>query len=124
MDKIFIRGLEVQTTIGVHAWEQQAPRPLLLDLDIGAETREAAASDHLRDAVDYHAVSETCAQFARETRVQLLETFAERLARLLFERYVFLSLRLVIHKPGAVSGAQSVGVEIERRREDYAACGY
>lgn len=123
MDKIFIRGLEVQTTIGIHAWEQAAPRPLLLDLDIGAETRDAAASDHIRDAVDYHAVAETCIQFARETRVQLLETFGERLARRLFESYAFLSLRLAVHKPGAVGGAQSVGIEIERRREDYAVCG-
>ena len=123
MDKVFIRGLEVQTIIGVHAWEQQAMRSLLLDLDMGADTREAAASDQLRDAVDYHAVAQACAQFATETRVQLLETFAERLARQLFEHYSFLSLRLVVHKPGAVDGAQSVGVEIERRREDYAVCG-
>ena len=123
MDKIIIRGLEVQTVVGVHAWEQKGPRPLLLDLDLGVDTRAAAASDQLRDAADYHAIAQASAQFARETRVQLLETFAERLARLLFERFAIQSLRLVVHKPGAVPGVQAVGVEIERRREDYAVCG-
>lgn len=123
MDKIFIRGLEVQTTIGIHGWEQQAPRPLLLDLEMGAETREAAASDHIRDAVDYHAVAESATQFARESRQQLLETFAERLARRLFEHFAIQSLVLTVHKPGAVNAVQSVGVQIERRREDYAVCG-
>jgi len=123
MDKIFIRGLEVQTTIGIHGWEQQAPRPLLLDLELGTETREAAASDHIRDAIDYAAVAETALRFGRETRVQLLETFAERLARRLFESFSIQSLRLTVHKPGAVAGLQAVGIEIERRREDYAVCG-
>lgn len=124
MDKIFIRGLEVQTTIGIHAWEQQAPRPLLLDLELGAETREAASSDHIRDAVDYAAVAETVTRFGCEARVQLLETFAERLARQLFEIFPAIqSLRLTVHKPGAVAGLQAVGIEIERRREDYAVCG-
>ena len=78
MDKIFIRGLEVQTVIGIHAWEQQTPRSLLLDMDLGVDTREAASSDKLRDAVDYQAVADVAAQFALETRVGLLETFAER----------------------------------------------
>jgi 7,8-dihydroneopterin aldolase/epimerase/oxygenase len=123
MDRVLIRGLEVQAVIGVHGWERLAPRPLRLDLDLGTDIRAAAASDHLRDAVDYHAVCEAITAFARETQPQLLEAFAERLARLLFERYPLLSLRLTLHKPGAVPGTQSVGVEIERRREDYAVCG-
>jgi 7,8-dihydroneopterin aldolase/epimerase/oxygenase len=123
MDRVLIRGLEVQAVIGVHGWERLAPRPLRLDLDLGTDIRAAAASDHLRDAVDYHAVCEAITAFARGTQPQLLEAFAERLARLLFERYPLLWLRLTLHKPGAVPGTQSVGVEIERRREDYAVCG-
>lgn len=123
MDKIFIQGLQVQTIIGVHAWEQQAPRPLVLDLEMAWDTREAAASDHLRDTLDYHAIATLATNFARDSRVQLLETFAERLARQLFEHTALLSLRLRIGKPGAVEGVQTVGIEIERRREDYAVCG-
>lgn len=123
MDKVFIRGLEVRTVIGIHGWEQQAPRPLILDLEMGAETREAASSDHIRDAVDYAAVAQTAVQFGKESRMQLLETFAERLARKLFELYPIQTLRLRIDKPGAVPGLQSVGVEIQRERQDYAVCG-
>lgn len=123
MDKIFIRQLEVQTVIGVYAHEQAAPRLLLLDLEMGMETREAAASDQLRDALDYAAVAACVTQFAQNRRVQLLETFAEQLARQLFEQFPLLTLGLVIHKPGAVAKTASVGVAIERRREDYTRCG-
>lgn len=124
MDKIFIRGLEVETIIGVHAWEQRTPRPLLLDLELGLELREAAASDRVRDAVDYQAFSEAVAGFVQSQPVALLETLAERLARQLFQQFPLLTLRLTITKPGAVANVKAVGVEIERRREDYAACGW
>ncbi|PPE74884.1 dihydroneopterin aldolase [Solimonas fluminis] len=124
MDKIFLRGLEVETIIGIHAWEQRAPRPLILDLEMGTDIREAASSDQVRDAIDYAAVSAAVVKFVSETQVGLLETLAERLARQLFQQFPILSLRLAINKPGAVPGVKAMGVEIDRRREDYAACGF
>lgn len=123
MDKVFIRGLEVEAIVGVHAWEQRRPRPLVFDLSLGIEARHAAASDQVRDAVDYAAVCAAVAEIARSRRDALLETLAEAIARALFERFPILSLRLAVAKPGAVPDVQAVGVEIERRREDYAACG-
>ena len=123
MDKVFIRQLEIQTRIGVHAWEHHIRRPLLLDLDLGVDTRDAAASDHIRDAVDYHAVCQTLLALVDERQFQLLEAFAETAARRLFAQFPLLHLRLHVSKPGAVPAARTVGIEIERRREDYAACG-
>ncbi len=124
MDKIFLRGLQVETIIGIHAWEQRAPRPLILDLEMGTDIRDAASSDHVRDAIDYAAVTAAVVKFVSETQVGLLETLAERLSRLLFQQFPILSLRLSINKPGAVPDVKAMGVEIERRREDYAACGF
>ena len=123
MDKIFLRGIEVETIIGIHAWEQRAPRPLILDLELGTDIRDAASSDHVRDAMDYAAVHALVVKFVGETQVGLLETLAERLSRQLFQQFPILSLRLSINKPGAVAGVKAMGVEIDRRREDYAACG-
>ncbi|MDM4770450.1 dihydroneopterin aldolase [Solimonas sp. SE-A11] len=123
MDKIFLRGLQVETIIGIHAWEQRAPRPLILDLEMGTDIREAASSDHVRDAIDYAAVTTAVVKFVSETQVGLLETLAERLSRHLFQQFPILSLRLGINKPGAVPDVKAMGVEIERRREDYAICG-
>lgn len=123
MDKVFIRGLQVECIVGIHGWERQLPRPLKFDLDLGTDTREAASSDRVRDAIDYAAIAELVIAIAKERQPALLETLAEAIARALFERFPILSLRLVVHKPGAVADAQSVGVEIDRRREDYAVCG-
>jgi len=123
MDTVFIRGLEVETIIGIHGWERQLQRPLVFDLALGVDTRTAAASDHVRDAVDYAAVAETVGAIAKSLQPALLETLAEQIARKLFEDYPIQTLRLRIDKPGAVAGVKAVGVEIDRRREDYAVCG-
>lgn len=123
MDKIFIRGLKVDTIIGIYDWERSLVRPLIFDLELGFDTREAAASDRMRDSIDYAAVGDTIREIALALKPELLETLAEKIARSLFDRFPVLSVRLSIDKPGAIPDVKGVGVEIERRREDYAACG-
>lgn len=123
MDKILIHKLRVEARIGIHGWERELLRPLIFDLELRTDIREAAASDHIRDAVDYSVISARVAEITRREQPQLLETLVERIARELFRDFPLMSLRLRVDKPGAIPGALSVGVEIERRREDYAMCG-
>ena len=123
MDKIFIRGLKVETIIGIYDWERTLKRPLVFDVELGCDTREAASSDRMRDSIDYAAVGQTIRDIALELQPQLLETLAEKIARTLFDRFPVLSVRLAIDKPGAIPDVKGVGVEIDRRREDYAVCG-
>ncbi|MGQ0620854.1 MAG: dihydroneopterin aldolase [Panacagrimonas sp.] len=123
MDTVFIRGLRIDGIIGVHDWERTLIRPLIFDLALGLDTREAAASDRVGDAVDYSAVAQVVRDITDSLKPQLLETLAETIARQMFERFPILSLRLEIDKPGAIPDVKGVGVRIDRRREDYAACG-
>src|SRR3546814_13682189 len=78
MDKVFIRGLQIDTIIGVHGWERQLPRPLILNLEMGVDTRDAAASDQVRDAVDYDAVAQAVRRVAEQQPPALLETPAAK----------------------------------------------
>lgn len=123
MDKIFIRGLKVETIIGIYDWERTLMRPLVFDLELGTDTRGAAASDRMRDSIDYAAVGDTVREIALALKPELLETLAEKIARTLFDRFPILSVRLTIDKPGAIPDVKGVGIEIDRRREDYAVCG-
>ena len=118
MDRVFIEGLEVSATIGCHPWERRGPRPLVVDLELAHDNRPAAASDALVDAVDYEAVAQRIAALAAESECELLETFAERCAQVLLREFDAEWLRLRIGKPGAVRGARTAGVSIERSRAD------
>ena len=123
MDHILIEQLELETIIGVHAWERQTARRVLVDLDLGLDFATAAASDHLRDAVNYKNVCDDVAALLKEQRYQLLEALAEAISRRLFQNHPILTLKLKLSKPGAVPATRNIAVRIERRREDYVTCG-
>jgi len=114
MDKVFIQGLNIQTTIGFYAWEKEIKQTLVIDLTMGWHTAKAAENDELAQTLDYADISEKISLFANANPVDLLETLAERLASYLMTTYNIPWLKLAIGKPGAVHNAVTVGVEIER----------
>lgn len=114
MDKIFIEGLSIQTTIGFFAWEKEIKQTLIVDLTMAWDICLAAKNDELDKTLDYADISSVINTFANENPVDLLETLAERLAAFLMKTYQIPWLRLKIGKPGAIHNAISVGVEIER----------
>ena len=103
MDKVFIEGLEIEALIGIYDWERRIRQTLCLDLEMAFDNRVPAASDDIAHTLDYKAVSK-----------RLVETLAERCAAIVIEEFNVPWLRLKLSKPGAVRGAQSVGVIIER----------
>ena len=114
MDTVRIRGLKVEAIVGVHDWERKLPRPVVIDLELAADVARAAKSDALKDAIDYAAVAQAVASFAASSKFQLIETLAERLAAQLQKDFGVAWLKVEVHKPGAVAGAQDVSVAIER----------
>lgn len=116
MDIVFIRGLRIQTRIGIHDWEKQIDRPIVLDLELGTEVARGAASDRIEDALDYEAVTKRLTEFVSGSHYELVETLAERCAALLMDEFAIPWVRIVLNKPGAVGAGVDVGVIIERRK--------
>ena len=114
MDVIVLSGLEVGATVGVFDWEQQIEQTLRVDLEIASDTAAAAARDRLEDTLDYKAVAHHVREFIGASRCLLIETLAHQLAESLMKEFDVRWLRLSLQKPGAVRGAKSVGVVIER----------
>ena len=114
MDTIRIKGLKAETLVGVHDWERKLPRPVVVDLELATDAVRAAKSDALKDAIDYAAVADAVTGFLGASKFQLIETLAQRLAEKLQAQFGVAWLRLELHKPGAVAGAQDISVTIER----------
>ena len=114
MDIIYLHDLRIDTMIGVFDWERRIRQTVILDLDMAADIRRAAASDDLVDTLNYKAVAKRLIDFVRHSEFQLVETLAERVAQLLLEEFAIPWLRLRINKTGAIRGARDVGVLIER----------
>lgn len=122
MDKIIISDLSARGVIGVYDWERRIQQEIRLNVTLYANLRRAGESDAVADSVDYAALSQALLDNAASAAPQTVEALAAGLARLclgfspLIER-----VRVYVEKPGAVRFARSVGVEIERTRDDFAA---
>ncbi|NKF49911.1 dihydroneopterin aldolase [Shewanella sp. WXL01] len=114
MDKVLIRGLEINTVIGVYDWEKTIEQRLLVDLDMAWDNRQAAATDDYQYALCYETVSNRVIEKIIEKPIELIETVAEMIATILLEEFNVSWVKVVVKKPGAVKQAQSVAVEIER----------
>lgn len=114
MDLVFLRGLRIETVIGIYDWEKAIRQPVVLDLEMGADVARAAATDRIEDTLDYKAVAKRLKQFVGEGRFELVETLAERCAEIVREEFGVPWVRLTVNKAGAVTDAEGVGVIIER----------
>ena len=114
MDIVYIRELRAATVIGVYHWERSVRQIVVLDLELAADNRRAAASDEIGDALDYAALSARLLAYIEESEFQLIETLAEQVASLVMAEFGVPWLRLRLAKPGAVPQARDVGVLIER----------
>ena len=114
MDTVFISGLRADTVIGVYDWERRIRQTVVLDLEMATDTRPAARSDDVAEALDYAAVADRLLSFIEGSTFQLIETLAEGAAEIVQREFGVPWLRLRVTKPGAVAAAREVGVVIER----------
>lgn len=114
MDIIYLRDLRIDTVIGIYGWERHVKQTVVLDIEMGADIRKAAASDAINDTINYKDVAKRLIQFVGDSQFQLVETLAENVATILREEFHIPWVRIQINKQGAVRGARDVGVIIER----------
>lgn len=114
VDIIYVRELRVNAVIGVHEWEQRVRQTLCIDLEMAADTRKGAVSDAIEDTLNYKAVAERVGSYVGESRFNLIETLAERVAAILLNEFGIPWVKVTVGKPGAVPGSREVGVVVER----------
>lgn len=115
MDIVYIAELIVPTRIGVFDWEQQIQQNLVLDLELATDVARAAASDDIRDAVNYKAVADRVTALLQSRPYQLIETVAETVAATLLAEFGVSWVKVKVAKPRILRGAREVGIVIERR---------
>ena len=114
-DRISVRGLAVRAVIGVHEAERASPQELRIDFDLETDLGTAAASDDLRDTVDYDAVARAVRARVEATPRFLIEAVAEDVVSVCMGDPRVRGVLVTVHKPGAVAGADGVSVTVHRR---------
>lgn len=118
MDKVIIKNLLARGIIGVNDWERNRAQNILINITLFTDTCRAAETDHITDCVDYSKMSKKVLAHAESVQRLTVEALANDLAKLCLAEKGVQKVIVRVEKPGAVRFAESVGVEIERSRDE------
>lgn len=112
--RIFIRDLELLAQLGVHSHEKTNYQPVRINVDLCVEDPQTL-EDRLERVVDYEAIALRIRALVAQGHVNLAESLAEQIAQACLSDKRVRTARVRVEKLQAVPGAQSAGVEVERR---------
>ncbi|MGH2538237.1 MAG: dihydroneopterin aldolase [Candidatus Promineifilaceae bacterium] len=116
MDKIIVKDLLLRGIIGINPDERANRQDILINLVMYADTRPAAASDSINDAVNYRSITKRVISHVEASADFLVEKLANDLAALILAEFDVERVVVRVEKPGALRFARSVGVEVDRSR--------
>lgn len=117
-DEIQIRDLLLRTIIGINEEERRNRQDVLINITLYADTRTAGKSDDIADAVNYRTITKKVIELVEGSRFLLVEKLAAEITAICLEDPRVMRTRVSVEKPGALRFARSVGVTIERERDD------
>jgi dihydroneopterin aldolase len=117
-DRVFLRELGVECIIGFLEWERLVKQTVYLDIEAPIDCRRAARNDEVADTLDYKRLSKLVIAFVGASEFKLVETLADRTAKLILQEFDIPWIKLTVNKRGAIRAARDVGVSIERTRAD------
>jgi dihydroneopterin aldolase len=100
-DELSILGIECYGHHGVFDVERRDGQTFVIDLSLGVDTAPAAASDDLRDTVDYGSLVGSVKAAVEKDPVDLIETLAQRIADVCLADGRVEWARVTVHKPDA-----------------------
>jgi dihydroneopterin aldolase len=115
-DRLTVTGIECFGYHGVLDFERRDGQIFRVDLTLGLDSRPAAASDDLRDTVDYGSLVLSVRAAVESAPVDLIETLAQRIADVCLLNARVEWVEVTVHKPDAPIEATFTDVALKITR--------
>jgi dihydroneopterin aldolase/D-erythro-7,8-dihydroneopterin triphosphate epimerase len=117
LDRILIKDLSVSGILGIKPDERVNEQEILVNAVLWVDTRPAAASDDIADAINYRTVAKALIAHIQQGKPMLVERLVQELVDICFDLEPRISrVEMKVEKPGALRHARSVGISITRQR--------
>lgn len=118
LDQIHIKDLLISGILGINPDERINPQDILVNATMWADTRTAARSDDIDDAVNYRTITKRLIAHIERGEPMLVERLVAELVDICFDSDDRVAaVEMTVEKPGALRHARSVGITIHRTRE-------
>lgn len=100
-DRITLTGIRVRAHHGVFDFEREQGQEFVIDVAVAVDLAPAASGDELASTVHYGELAVAVAQAVERDPVDLIETVAERVARVALGFAGVEEAEVTVHKPQA-----------------------
>lgn len=111
---VFVRDLVLACSIGAHRHERDSAQRVRINLDLAVLETPRALDDRLENVFSYEHLADGARAVAAAGHINLVETYAERLAEICLDDARVRRVRVRVEKLDVYADAAAVGVEIER----------
>jgi FolB domain-containing protein len=118
-DRIEIKDLFLRGIVGINDWEREKKQDILINITLFSDLRAVGDSDGIEDSVNYRSITKQVIAHVESAEPYTVEALATQVARICVSSSGVKRARVRVEKPGALRFSRSVGVEIERRPEDF-----
>ena len=118
LDQIHIRDLTCRCIVGINPEERTNLQDVRINVTLHTDLMPACLSDRIEDTVDYKGVKQSILALVESSEYFLIERLAQRIAEVCLQNERVQAVRVTLDKPGALRFAQSVAVDIFRRRPE------
>lgn len=101
VDRIELRGLRARGRHGCLPAERDLGQEFVVDAVLGLDTRPAAEDDDLSRTVDYGTLAGRLVAVVEGEPLNLIETLADRLAKICLQERTVSEVEITVHKPSA-----------------------
>ncbi len=115
---VFVRDLAIMALLGIYEEEKLEAQQVVINIDLTVRERGGPLDDNIANVVSYEKVVDHIKEIVARGHVNLVETLAEMIAGRSLENPWVLGVRVRIEKPDVIPEAASVGIEIERVRQE------
>ena len=117
-DRPTLRGITAYGHHGVYDFERERGQRFVVDVDCAVDLKPAAASDDLRQTIDYGALAQAIVTDIEAKPLNLIEALADRIARTCLDFGPVQAVAVTVHKPDAPIPvtAADVAVTLTRSR--------
>tara|TARA_B100000029_G_scaffold185751_1_gene183189 strand:- start:67 stop:465 length:399 start_codon:yes stop_codon:yes gene_type:complete len=118
-ERIFLRDYEVVASIGIHDFELKNPQRIIVDvsLEVSGDARQRSAEDRIETVLDYDFLRDCIRDIVSDRHFNLQETLCAEILEICLVPDAVVAARVSTRKPDVYPDCDSVGVEMELRKD-------
>jgi FolB domain-containing protein len=115
---IRVKNLTLHTNLGIHDWEQNFNRKIVINAEIESDFNLSLESDDINDTINYEIITTNIKNLIETKRFNLIEKMTQEIMNVIMSDQRIKRCKLEVDKVGVIDSVESFSIVIEKTRQN------